>query len=106
MILADVSEHVIFLVIAGVAALIRWLSSKAEETAPPPKSAPRRQADVSKDPEEERMRRFLEALGVPAESQAPPKPTPARRPATPPPLKEPRHYPVPPIVSRPRASGW
>jgi hypothetical protein len=101
MILADVSEHVIFLVIAGVAALIRWLSSKSEEEAQQPKSTPKPSAETAKNSEEERMRRFLEALGVPPESHAPPKRAPAPRPATPPPLKEPKHYPVPPIVSRP-----
>lgn len=88
----------LFLVIMLVAGLINWLATKAKEGKPSP-PAPRRPAprpDASQAPgadaEAERMRRFLEALGVPAAEAERPAPAPvapppvpvARRPAPPP----------------------
>ena len=86
-ILASVEGQVIALVIAGIIGLINWLSKKNESTGAPPVPQPRApQTDA--DAESERMRKFMEALGLPAE-QAPkpiPRPPIARAKPAPPPL--------------------
>jgi hypothetical protein len=84
----------LFLVIMLVFGLINWVANKLKEGkgAPPTPRAPRPAArqQPTRDAEEERMRRFLEALGVPqdeAPSPAPVAPRPApvtSRPAPPP----------------------
>ena len=108
MILADAGINLIILVIAGIVTLVRWLTTKDENSAPPaPGDAP--PARNAGPTEDERMRRFLEALGVPADSHAPQTERRAAseqrapRTAQPPPLQpQPRKmYPVPPIVDRP-----
>ena len=95
-----------FLVIMLVIGLINWLVSKMKGIAPVPPANPRRPSaqparsrpQASGDSEEERTRRFLEALGVPAGEPAPP-PRPAqpavarRRAMAPPPLPPPRRVP-------------
>ncbi len=64
----------IFLVVMLVFGLINWLANKVKEgKAPPPEAdttatPPRRDAPPSADPEADRMRRFLEALGVPGDA--------------------------------------
>jgi hypothetical protein len=92
----------LFLVVMLVFGLINWLANKAKEgKAPPPRpnAPPRPSVPQSGDPEAERMRRFLEALGVPSdatEAPAPPvartpmpRPAPVARRAAPPPLPAP-----------------
>jgi len=93
----------IFLVVMLVFGLINWLANKVKEgkaAAPPPDrpaTRPSAGAPPSADPEAERMRRFLEALGVPGDPRETPAPPVSRsepvapRPL-PPPLPEPEHY--------------
>ena len=81
-------EPILFLILVAVAGLLRWLATKSgEETkqdrssTPPPRTptgAPRTQARPARTttPEEERIRKFLEALGVPTDMPAPPPVTP------------------------------
>ena len=95
MILASGEGQLVFLVVMAVFGLINWLANKANSgdkktPAAPGQSgadpaSPRR---PSADSEEERMRRFLEALGLPADSKPAPEPG-----------AEPRR--VPPIVFQP-----
>jgi hypothetical protein len=75
-------DHPIVLIIFVAAALLRWLSQRSDAT----KSDPERPI-VPDQPiprggetqtEEERVRRFLEALGQPAGSKPPPKVAPKR----------------------------
>jgi hypothetical protein len=101
MILADAGINVIILAIAGIVALVRWFTTKDEEAPPTSEQdAPRRQATAGPS-EDERMRRFLEALGVPTEGQVPPpRNRPAARTAEPPPLKAPQNYPAPTVAHR------
>lgn len=96
------------LVLMAVFGLISWLSSKFNESKNPPASGkPSSPAASPKgpitDPEEERMKKFLEALGIPTDAPEPrrevrrepvepQRPQPTRRP-----------LPVPPIVAQPPA---
>src|SRR5438045_3385151 len=72
-------DHPIILITVVVAALLRWLSQKSDG----PKSDPERPKAPNQpiprggetQTEEERIRRFLEALGQPAGSTPPPKMT-------------------------------
>ena len=73
-ILASVEGQVVALVIAGIIALINWLTKKNESAAAPP-VPPKTGADA----EAERMRKFMEALGLPADQA----PKPVRRPSAP-----------------------
>ena len=102
MILASGEGQVVFLVIMAVIGVINWISGKlnaGNKKAPPgpsPSAEPRR---ANADSEEERMRRFLEALGIPADERPAPRPVPPivapapfapaprRSAATPPPLQ-------------------
>ena len=99
-------EHIFFLALLAVVGLIRWLSQVAEErknkeaakrTAGPAPNAPIQRAQP--DTEAERVRKFMEALGVPTTSAPPPPPP--QQPAPPPPRK-PKVMPVDPFpVPRP-----
>ncbi len=99
------NDTVIFIVLAGLALIFKWLTSQGEKTeAPPPdEQAPPRPPPQS---EEERVRRFMEALGMPAGTQPPP-PVRQRRVVTPlPPAQRPKVkrsfvQPLPPIVTTP-----
>ena len=114
------NDTLIFFVLAALALIFKWLTSKAEksqsekeeresESAPPNEQAPPplRPAPQS---EEERVRRFLEALGMPAGTQ-PPAPVRQRRVVTPsvpqtPPAQKPKVkrswvQPLPPLVTTP-----
>lgn len=92
-------DHPIILIIVVVAALLRWLSQKSEaakqnseKSAVPPPPIPR---GGETQTEEERIRRFLEALGQPAGSTPPPKVTPKRE-------TQPRIFPtLPPLTTVP-----
>ena len=113
------NDTLIFFVLAALALIFKWLTSKAEksqaekekresepaepnEQAPPLRPAPQS--------EEERVRRFLEALGMPAGTQPPP-PVRQRRVVTPsgppaPPAQKPKVkrswvQPLPPLVATP-----
>jgi hypothetical protein len=84
MLAASLFDHPGILLIIAAITLIRWLISKSkadtQNTAsqpPPPPSQPISRGGETRT-EEERIRKFLEALGQPAGS-APPKVTPRRR---------------------------
>src|ERR1051326_3513521 len=105
------NDTLIFLVLAGLALIFKWLTRQgASDTEKPP--PPRPNEPIQRPPpltEEERVRRFLEALGVPPGTQ-PPRPvrprtfTPRRVattvPPPPPPQKVRRSWaqPLPPVV--------
>ncbi len=108
------NDLLIFLVLAGIALIFRWLSGQGaqdseKQGSPSPNERPERPPAES---EEERVRRFLEALGVPPGSAPPPpvhpRPTTARRVVTPSqpkvPTKVKRSWvqPLPPLVTTPK----
>ena len=76
-------DNPIFIFILIVAALLRWLSKRSETSGDEPERPnvpnmpPSRSNDT--DSEEERIRKFLEALGQPTGSRPPPKVAPRRR---------------------------
>lgn len=95
----DPFQLLIFVVIALVY-FVQWVarqSSRNQDDSTPP-TIPR-DSRVSRDStresrtdEEEKMRRFLEALGMPVETETPPRPAPA-----PPPTPAPRKAAPPPL---------
>ena len=94
------NDTLIFLVLAGIAVIFKWLSSRAadESEKPPPDSPNESIPRAPAQSEEERVRRFLEALGQPSGTQLPPRVRPRGR-------VEPRASsptPRPPKVKR----GW
>jgi hypothetical protein len=106
-------ETIILLVLAGLALIFRWFTSRTtrdtDERRPAlPNDRPRRPAES----EQERVRRFLEALGMPEGSAPPPplrpRPAPPRRLVTPTTAETPRPkrrrllQPLPPLVTVPR----
>jgi hypothetical protein len=99
-------DHPVVLIIVIAAALLRWLSQRSrtenqdpERPTAPGESIPR---GGETQTEEERIRRFLEALGQPAGSAPPPKVAPKREtrprvfPTLPPLTAAPPPLPVPP----------
>lgn len=79
------NDTIIFLVFAGLALVFKWLTSQAskgtEKPEPPPRANNPGTTPVLRQPpqsEEERVRRFLEALGAPPGTKPPP-PVTARR---------------------------
>jgi len=98
MILAAIDGDWIVPLVVVIFGFINWVVGKlkGEQPAPPPaRAAPTEAPRPSGNPEEDRMRKFLEALGVPDdEAPAPVRPTPPR--AQPPPLRR-----EPPIVRPP-----
>ncbi len=82
-------ENILFILLIAGVALARWMienaTRKREErenagTPPPPPPVPvhraepaSRTAPAGRTPEEERVRKFLEALGVPTTNEPPPK---------------------------------
>ena len=97
----------ILYIAAAVWGVISWWRNKngenverqAEEETPPQPEVRRTAAPQPAESEAERMRRFLEALGVPGGQQRPAPQPPVQRP----PAQKPVARPVPPIpVPRPR----
>jgi hypothetical protein len=109
---ASIFDHPAVLLLIGFIALVRWLISKAKtptETTqtsidPPPAQPITRGGQTSS--EEERIRKFLEALGQPP-GTTPPKVTP--RPRAVPPKIFPKLPPLktkpPPLTSEPRRAA-
>ncbi len=109
------NDTLIFLVLAGLALVFKWLTSQGSSDAEKPEPPqPNEQAPPRRPPpqsEEERVRRFLEALGVPPGTQAPPpvrprtftpRPVMTAAPRTPPPkIKRSWVQPLPPVVTTP-----
>jgi hypothetical protein len=107
------NDLIIFLVLAGIALVFRWLtkqaSSDSDESRPVSYDE---QPSAPNETDEERIRRFLEALGAPPGTPPPPKvqghPTPSRPVVTPkaPPLPRPAKrswvQPLPPLVTIPK----
>ncbi len=105
-------DAVIFLVLLGIALVFRWLTQQAENGPEGPKSRQpeERKFAAPEGTDEERIRRFLEALGVPSDTAPPPKvqPRPPVRgrvvaPKPPPVPRAKRSWvqPLPPLVSTP-----
>lgn len=77
-------DNLLFVLLIGMAALLRLLASKAGDAkkksqqpgqTPTPRPAPQREQQIERAPEEtdaERIRKFLEALGQPTTSKPPP----------------------------------
>jgi hypothetical protein len=107
------NDTIIFFVLGALALVFKWLTSKGSGDAEEPKP------DVPNEPiqrappqtEEERVRRFLEALGVPPGTQPPPPartrtvtPRPAATPASqtaPQKIRRSWAQPLPPVVTTP-----
>ena len=92
-------DHPIILIIIVVAALLRWLSQKSDATKQDPERPIVPDQPIPRggetQTEEERIRRFLEALGQPAGSTPPPKVAPRRE-------VRPRVFPaLPPLTTAP-----
>ena len=111
MIATIVESLTTLLVVVGLA-MVQWLAErtaqKKNNAEPQPKNE---QADERtpamarpRDSEEERMRRFMEALGIPADTAAPqrgPNPNPLRPKEPKPAPKRPSQIPpIPPIIDR------
>jgi hypothetical protein len=100
MIAASLFDHPAYLVLIVFIALVRWLLSKAKsqpqnpQSPPTPPSLPISRGGETQT-EEERVRRFLEALGQPA-GTTPPKVVPRRREARPDVFS-----PLPPLKTKP-----
>jgi hypothetical protein len=105
-----VNDTLIFLVLAGLALIFKWLTSQSskdsdESESPPPNEAPSRRRPPAQT-DEERVRRFLEALGVPQGTQPPPPVRPRKvvtptQPKVRPKAKRSLLQPLPPLVTTP-----
>src|SRR5205809_7594692 len=97
-------ENLLFLLLLALAGLFQLLGRAARKTSvdeeePTPKSAPRTLTPIPRAPvqsDEERIRKFLEALGQPAASRPPPPVTP--RTDIPPRPLAPVRPPVEPLI--------
>jgi hypothetical protein len=121
MILGAIDSNLLFYLIAAIIGLISWLTKKGGHTptdsAPSPKFPRPAGSTSQKQPsEDERLRKFLEALGVPADQRPPapvqrrqapvaPKQAPPERPVFVPPLPAERPAAelrrTPPPIARP-----
>jgi hypothetical protein len=109
------NDTLIFLALAGLALIFKWLTSHGSgDSAKPEPPLPNEQAPPPRQPpqsEEERIRRFLEALGAPPGTRPPPpiRPrrvvTPAAAPAQRPKAKRSWVQPLPPLVTTPKDFG-
>lgn len=104
MILASGEGQLILVVVMAIFGLIKWIGGQLKSTGLPPERETR---SGSRPPpansEEERMRRFLEALGIPSDAPPAPRPNPtvfAPR-AGPPPLARVRPMQPPPALPKP-----
>jgi hypothetical protein len=109
------NDTLIFLALAGVAFVFKWLTSHAagdpeKPETPPPNEPPSRRPPAQS--EEERVRRFLEALGAPPGTQPPPpirrrsvapRPavSPVPQPQRPPKVRRSFVQPLPPLTTAP-----
>jgi len=107
-------DFIIFLILAGVALAFRWLTNQASDDTEQ-SSGPRPNEPSPRSPtesEEERVRKFLEALGVPPGTRPPPplrprsvKPrrvvTTAQPPPAPRKVRRTIIQPLPPLVTTP-----
>ena len=106
-------DQLILLVVVGVIAFVKWLMENAGQNAPDetqsPPASPLRpgSGDASgTESEEERMRRFMEALGLPQNSMPPPVRKPTPRPADKPASQQlPSPRPHPRQLGRPLPPG-
>lgn len=103
---ANIEGQLLVLVLMVIFGIASWIGNKLNEKKQPPQTPrapgeppPRRDAAES---EEERMRRFMEALGLPTDQPASP-PQQQRPPAPQRPVERPRSGPppIPPIVVPP-----
>jgi hypothetical protein len=104
------NDTLIFLVLAGIALIFKWLTSQASgesnKPEPPAPNEPVKRAPPQS--EEERVRRFLEALGQPPGSHPPPPVRPRTTvehrtvvPRKPPKIRRGWAQPLPPLVTTP-----
>ena len=109
------NDTLIFLALAGLALVFKWLTSHAaadpeNREAPPPNEPSSRRPPAQS--EEERVRRFLEALGAPPGTQLPPpirrrsvapRPpvSPVPQPQRPPKVRRSFVQPLPPLTTTP-----
>jgi hypothetical protein len=108
------NDTLIFLVLGALALVFKWLTSRASGAAEKPEPPSPNEGTPPRQPaqsEEERIRRFLEALGAPPGTRPPP-PVRPRRVVTPvtPPAQRPRAkrnwvQPLPPLVTTPKDLG-
>lgn len=80
---ASIFDHPVILIVVVLASILRWLWQKSQQEkqdteAPPASDQPITRGGDTQT-EEERIRRFLEALGQPAGSAPPPKVAPKRQ---------------------------
>jgi len=115
------NEQLIVILVVAVIALVKWALKNAgevqggdadesrntperEQRPPPPRSLrPGTESMAREESEEEKMRRFMEALGLPQSSPPPPmrKPTPKPAPAA----ERPAYNPLPTPKPHPRQLG-
>ncbi|HEY5892976.1 MAG TPA: hypothetical protein VIT91_07065 [Chthoniobacterales bacterium] len=115
-------ENLLFLLLVGLIALLRWLffggglkrileslqgdlqntnKQGPQRTAPPVMQRPANGPRPGETAEERQMRKFMEALGLPSDPAAPPQPRP-QPPPTPRPVPPPQNrapLPIPPVVA-------
>ncbi len=95
MIAANLFDHPAILLLVALVGLVRWLIQKAKEEKPAAPSPGPIQRGSESQSEEERIRRFLEALGQP-KGTPPPKIAPRRK------AVQPRIFPnLPPLKTAP-----
>ena len=106
---SHMNDTLIFLVLAGLALIFKWLTSQASRDSEKPEPPSPNEGASRRPPpatEEERVRRFLEALGAPPGTQPPPPMRP-RRGVTPAPrgskpkVRRSWVQPLPPLVTTP-----
>ncbi|MDQ3622557.1 MAG: hypothetical protein M3463_08725 [Verrucomicrobiota bacterium] len=117
--IASVEATIIYLLIAAAIGVINWLANRKSETQNPPPnhppepgSSPTFPRPVQRTPrpddsEDERVRKLMEALGLPSDQpppQSPPRPARSAPPPLPPRRERPERTPAPRRVER-RAPG-
>jgi hypothetical protein len=111
---ADLSVETIVVIVALVISAVKWLKDQVTEASsqtPPAPKAPAQEESIRPravprgTSEEERMRKFMEALGLPPDAARPipAHEAPTLRPAAekPAPARQPELRPVPPIITQP-----